>query len=94
MDFLICRCGANIDKRIHNLYTSIRDTELRNDFMLAMQAYVPEADIRVEFPSADTSWDYGDAVPPFAVVWGDFVEMITNRTTRGLDAENVSSSTH
>ena len=56
MDFLICRCGANIDKRIHNRYTSIRDTELRNDFMLAMQAYVPEADIRVEFPSADTSW--------------------------------------
>ena len=38
--------------------------------------------------------DYGDAVPPFAVVWGDFVEMITDRTTRGPDAENVSSSTH
>ena len=91
--FLIRRCGANIDKRIHNLHTSIRDTELRNDFMLAMQAYVPEADIRVEFPVADKFLgDYGDALPPFAAVWGDFVEMITDRTAQGLDAQDVPSS--
>ena len=91
--FLIRRCGANIDKWIHNLHTSIRDTELRNDFMLAMQAYVPEADIRVEFPVADKFLgDHGDAVPPFAAVWGDFVEMITDRTAQGLDAQDVPSS--
>ena len=91
--FLIRRCGANIDKWIHNLHTSIRDTELRNDFMLAMQAYVPEADIRVEFPGADKFLgDHGDAIPPFAAVWGDFVEMITDRTVQGLDAQDVPSS--
>jgi OTT_1508-like deaminase len=92
--FLIRRCGANINKRIHNLHSSIRDAELRNDFMLAMQAYVPEADIRAEFPGADTLLgDYGNAVPPFAAVWGDFVEMITDRTAQGLDAQDVPSST-
>ena len=41
-----------------------------------------------------TLGDYGDAVPPFAAVWEDFVEMITDRTAQGLDAENVSSSIH
>ena len=91
--FLIRRCGANIDKWIHNLHTSIRDAELHNDFMLAMQAYVPEADIRVEFPGADKFLgDHGDVLPPFAAVWGDFVGMITDRTVQGLDAQDVPSS--
>ena len=61
--------------------------------MLAMQAYIPEADIRVEFPGADKFLgDHGDAIPPFAAVWGDFVEMITDRTAQGLDAQDVPSS--
>jgi len=93
--FLIRRCGPNINKRIRNLHTSIRDGELRNDFMLALQAYAPEADIQAEFPGADTLLgDYGDTVPPFATVWGDFVELVTDRTSQGLNAEDVPSSTH
>jgi hypothetical protein len=31
--------------------------------------------------------------PPFAAVWGDFVEMITKRTAQGLNGEDVPSST-
>jgi len=46
--FLIRQCGANINKRIHNLHTSIQDGELRNDFMLALEAY-PGGDINAEF---------------------------------------------
>jgi hypothetical protein len=92
--FLICRCGANIDKRIHNLHTSIRDGQLRNDFMLALQGYAPETNIQAEFPGADQLLgEYGDAVPPFATVWRDFVDMITDRTAHGLNAEDVLSST-
>jgi len=46
------------------------------------------------FPVADTLLgDYEDAVPPFAAVWEDFVEMITDRTAQGLDAQDVPSST-
>ena len=57
---LIRRCGANIDKRIHNLHTSIPDEKLRNDLMLGMQACVPEADIQAEFPGANLFLgDYG-----------------------------------
>ena len=60
--FLIRRCGANIDKRIYNLHTSIRDGELRYD---ALQTYSPEPDIQAEFPGAETLLgDYEDAVPP------------------------------
>lgn len=91
--FLFRRCGANIDKRIRNLHTSIRDEELRKDFTLALKAYEPEADITAEFPGAD--WllgKYGDAAPPIATVWGDFVEKITNSTAQGLNAGDFSKS--
>src|ERR1700733_9855391 len=50
--FLMRRCGANINKRIHNLHTTIQSTELRSDFSSALQTYVPEANILVEFPVA------------------------------------------
>ena len=50
-------------------------------------------DIQAEFPGAATLLgDYGDAMPPLAAVWGDFVELITDRTAQGLDAEDVPSS--
>ncbi|KAM6491131.1 hypothetical protein JOM56_013370 [Amanita muscaria] len=91
--FLLRRCGANINKRIRNLHTSIRDEEIRNDFALALKAYEPEAGI-TEFPGA--GWllgEYGDAAPPIATVWGDFVEKITDRTAQGLNAGDVSFST-
>ena len=44
------RCGENINKRIPKLHASVQSAELRSDFTLALRAYVPEADIRVEFP--------------------------------------------
>ena len=50
--FLIRRCGANINKRIHNLHTSIQDGELRNDFTLALEAY-SGGDIIAEFPTTE-----------------------------------------
>ena len=91
--FLLCRCGANINKRIHNLHTSIRDGQLRNDFMLALQTYAPGANIQAEFPHAfRLLGEYGDAVPPFATIWRDFVDTITDRTTHGLNVEDVPSS--
>jgi hypothetical protein len=94
LPFLIQRCGANIDKRIHNLHTSIQGKELHNDFRWALQTYALETDIQAEFPGADTLLGYyRGAVPPFAAVWGDLVEMITDRTAHGLNAEDVPSST-
>ena len=57
--------------------------------MLVLQAYVPEADIQAEFPSMDTLLgDCGDTVPPFATVWGDFVEMITDMTAQKSHTED------
>ena len=44
------RCGENINKRIRKLHASVQSAELRGDFTLALQVYVPEADIQVEFP--------------------------------------------
>ena len=62
--------------------------------MLALQIYIPEDDIQAKFPGVDTVLgDYGDAVPPFATIWGDFIEMITGRTIQGFNAEDVPSST-
>ncbi|KAF5374108.1 hypothetical protein D9615_008811 [Tricholomella constricta] len=93
--FLIRRCGVNIDKRIHNLHTSLQDGELLNDFMLALQAYTPEANIQAEFPAAGAHMffqKYRNAVPAFATVWRDVVEMLTDKTAQGLDAEDVASS--
>ena len=44
----------------------------------ALQTYSSEPAIQAEFPGAETLLgDYEDAVPPFATVWADFVEMIT-----------------
>jgi hypothetical protein len=61
--------------------------------MLGLQAYGPATDIRAKFPGADMLLaDYGDAVPSFAAFWEDFVQMITNRTTQGLNAKDVPSS--
>ena len=92
--FLIRRCGANIDERIHNLHTFIQGGELHNDFRWALQTYAPETDIQAEFPGANTLLGcYRGAVPPFAPVWGDLVKMITDRTAHGLNAEDVPSST-
>ena len=91
--FLMHRGGANLNKRIHNLHTSIQDGELCNDFTLALKAYKP-ADITTEFPHARKilGQRYGDAVPPFVTVWGNFVEEITQITSQGLNAEDVSTS--
>jgi hypothetical protein len=90
--FLIRRCVANINKRIHNLHTFIQDGELRNDFTLALEAY-PGGDINAEFPGADgLLGDYGDVVPPFATVWGNFVEDLADITAQGLDAGDASSA--
>jgi hypothetical protein len=87
--FLIRRCGANIDKRIRNLHTSIQ-----LDFSLALKEYKLRDDITAEFPGAgDLLGDYGNLVPPFATVWGDFVEKITDMTAQGLNAGNISFST-
>jgi hypothetical protein len=84
--FLMRRCGANIDKRIHSLHTTIQSTEMRSDFMSALQAYVPEADIRVEFPVAKLLEEYGDG--SFFTVWNNLVETITDLTSQGLNAED------
>lgn len=89
--FLMRRCGANIDKRIHNLHTTIQSAELRSDFASALQAYVPEADIRVEFPVANLLEEYRDG--SFFTVWSNLVETITDLTSQGLNAEDPLSST-
>jgi len=90
--FLIRRCGANINKRIHSLHMSIQDGELRNDFTLALEAY-QGGDINAEFPGADCFLGgYGDVVPPFATVWEDFVEELAYITAQGLVAGDVSTS--
>ena len=60
--------------------------------MLALEAY-PGGDIITEFPgSDDIRRDYGDVVPPFATVWGNFVDELTDLTAQGLDAGDVSAS--
>src|SRR5260221_5021505 len=89
--FLIGRCGGNIDKRIRNVHGSIQ--ELRNDFKLAIAKYKASADITVEFPRAGGLLEnYVDA-HPFAAVWGDFVEKITDRTAQGLNAGDIFFAT-
>jgi len=88
--FLMHRCGANINKRIHNLHTSILDGQ-DNYFTSALEAYHPGTNITNEFPTAGVLLEeYGDAVPPFATVWGDFVEKITDKTAQGLYTGDVS----
>jgi len=90
--FLLRRCGVNINRRIHKIHTSIQDGELRNDFTLALEAY-PGGDIKAEFPGADDLLgDFEDVVPPFATLWGGFVEELADITAQGLDAGNVSAS--
>jgi len=84
--FLMRRCGANIDQRIHNLHTTIQSTALRSDFASALDAYVPEADIRVEFPHAKLLEEYRDG--SFFAVWNNLVERITDLTSQGLNAED------
>ena len=65
-------CRANINKRIHNLHTSILDGQ-DNYFASALEAYHPGIDITAEFPTASLLLEeYGDAVPPFATLWGEF----------------------
>jgi hypothetical protein len=89
--FLMDRCGANINKRIHNLHTSILDGQ-DNYFTSALEAYHPGTNITAEFPTAGALLEeYGDAVPPFATVWGDFVEKIIDKTAQGLNAGDVSA---
>jgi len=60
--FLMRRCGANIDKRIRNLHTSIQSRELRSDFTPGLQDYVPKTIIRDEFSGANEHLlgKYGD----------------------------------
>ena len=93
--FLLRRCGANVNKRIHNLNISIQNTEFLDGFQFALQTYVPMSDIQAEFPDADREMilgAYKNAVPPFANVWGDLVRMITDITVNELDTEDISSS--
>ena len=79
--FLIDRCGENIDKRVRNLHKSIQ--ELQNDFTLALEEYMPEADITAEFPHAGLLLgEYGNRIPPFKALWRDFVQQITSTTAR------------
>ena len=87
---------GNINKRIQNLHTSIQSRELRSDFTSALQGYVPEADIRVEFPGPGAKLRlgrYGDEAPSFATVWRDLVKTITDETSHGLNAEDPLYST-
>ena len=45
-----------------------------NYFASALEAYHPGIDITAEFPIASLLLEeYGDAVPPFATLWGNFV---------------------
>lgn len=68
------RCGANINKRIHHLYTSILDGQ-NNYFTSALETYHPGTNITAEFSTAGALLEeYGDAVPPFATVWGDLLK--------------------
>ncbi len=55
--FLLRRCGANINKRIHKLHTSLQ--VIRDNFALELNTYTPIANIETEFPNMD----YED-VPP------------------------------
>jgi hypothetical protein len=89
--FLIRRGGANIDKRIRNVHGSIQ--ELRNDFKLAIAEYKASADITVEFPRAGELLENYVDTHPFAAVWGDFVEKITDRTAQGLNTEDIFFAT-
>ena len=91
--FLIRRCGENINKRILKLHASIESAELRSDFTSSLQAYVPEANIRVEFPGFSGNHlcgKYGDG--SFLTAWNNLVEDITSMTSHGLDAEDPISS--
>lgn len=47
--FLMRRCGENMDKRVYNLHDSIGDKELRNDFVVALQAYAPRLIFKPSF---------------------------------------------
>jgi hypothetical protein len=89
--FLIKRCGANINKRIHKLHMSIHET--RDDFTSVLQTYTPNDDVRSEFPRADTFLeDYKDAAPSFSTVLADLVGLLTEYTTQGLNPEDAHSS--
>jgi hypothetical protein len=94
LPFLFKRCGENIEKRIYNLHKSLQ--EMRGDFRLALQTYIPAASIQAEFPDADLlDWllrEYGDTVPPFSIVWEDLVETIIEDTAHGLYPEDMDSS--
>jgi len=58
-----------------------------------MVEYKASADIIVEFPRAGELFEnYVDALP-FAAVWGDFVEKITDRTAQGLNAGDILFAT-
>ena len=51
------------------------------------------ADVTAEFPSADLLLgDYGNAMPPFAIVQAHFVEEIIDMTAQGLNPGDVYSS--
>ena len=69
--FLLRRCGANIDKRIHSLHMSIQNTELREDFRLALQTYTPMSGIQAEFPRADVILEAMEYLrsPCFGTIW-------------------------
>jgi hypothetical protein len=89
--FLIQRCGANMDKRILNLNTSLQ--EIRNDFKLTLETYIPTDDIQNEFPLAEVYLEkYGDAVPLFNIVLTDLVNLIIDSTAQGLNPEDIHSS--
>ena len=62
------------NKRIRKLHASIQSRKLRSDFTSALQTYVPEADILLEFPGSYANHlfgMYGDEAPPIAAVWND-----------------------
>jgi hypothetical protein len=91
--FLLQRCGENINKRIHSLHIWIQNTELRDDFRLALETYVPMSGFQAEFHGAEMIIErYGNAVPPFATFLKDLVDNITNETVRKLDAENAQGA--
>jgi len=86
--FLLRRCRANINKRIHKLHTSLQ--VIRDDFALELSAYTPMANIETEFPNMPLE-DYEDAVP-ICTVLDRLVDRTLVNTTHGLDPKNVNAS--
>ncbi|KAG6848918.1 hypothetical protein H0H93_012823 [Arthromyces matolae] len=94
LPFLIRRCGRNIDKRINDLHTTLKDPMLLEDFREALETYTPPSEFRLEFPSKTLQTLYQDSTPSFNIVWQNFLDTLTELTSAGLQPLHDPSASH